>query len=171
MATETKKKTTTKTPRAKKEKEAIESTEAGVIDQTAMAATVMGGSYIFGLGRRKTSIARVRLIKNGKGMMSVNGKPMDKYFTTYELREIVASPLKTSGQETAVDVSASVEGGGIRGQAEAVRLGISRSLIIMNPAFRKTLKKLGFLTRDPRAKERKKPGLKKARRSPQWSKR
>ncbi|MBM3204628.1 30S ribosomal protein S9 [Candidatus Uhrbacteria bacterium] len=136
-----------------------------------VATAIKGGSYVAALGRRKTSIARVRVVKNGKGAISVNGKPMDQYFTTYELRGMVLSPLKTTGQETAIDVSASVEGGGIRGQAEAVRLGVSRALIEINPAFRKTLKKLGFLTRDPRSKERKKPGLKKARRSPQWSKR
>lgn len=130
-----------------------------------------GGSFIAAVGRRKTSIARVRLIKNGKGTVTVNGKPFDKYFTAYELRTIVLSPLDIAGQANAVDVSVKVAGGGIRGQAEAVRHGISRALIVLNPTFRRSLKKLGYLTRDARKKERKKFGLKKARRAPQWSKR
>jgi small subunit ribosomal protein S9 len=149
-----------KTPEA-----ALEVVEA----QAAEAAK--GGSFIPAVGRRKTAIARVRLIKNGKGIITVNGKPYDKYFTVYELRNAVTSPLETVGQSDAVDVSAFVAGGGIHGQAEAVRHGISRALIILNPTFRKSLKKLGYLTRDARKKERKKFGLKKARRAPQWSKR
>jgi small subunit ribosomal protein S9 len=96
---------------------------------------------------------------------------MDEYFTTFELHTIVTAPLKICGQETAVDINAHAEGGGIRGQAEAVRLGMSRALTELNPTYRTTLKKMGFLSRDPRVKERKKPGLKKARRAPQWSKR
>lgn len=166
MATETKevkKKTVAKTPRAKKAKD--ETTEK------APEVTTASGSYIFALGRRKTSIARVRLITTGTGVVSVNGKPMEAYFNTFEQRNTVMSPLRTSGMETAVDVRAQVEGGGLHGQSEAVRLGISRALTELNPTYRKTLKKLGFLTRDPRSKERKKPGLKKARRAPQWSKR
>ncbi|MFH1620689.1 MAG: 30S ribosomal protein S9 [Patescibacteria group bacterium] len=123
------------------------------------------------VGRRKTAVARVRLIKNGKGEITINGKKFDKYFTTYDLREQIESPLKISGQETSVDVSVKVTGGGIRGQAEAVRHGLSRALIQLNPTFRKTLKKLGYLKRDARKRERKKFGLKGARRAPQWSKR
>lgn len=138
---------------------------------TKKTESISGGTYVYGLGRRKSSIARVRVIKNGSGMIRVNGKPMEDYFTTYELRTIVAAPLKICGQETAVDVDAHSDGGGIRGQAEAVRLGLSRALTALNPTYRTTLKKMGFLTRDPRVKERKKPGLKKARRAPQWSKR
>ncbi len=84
---------------------------------------------------------------------------------------MVTAPIKTAGLEGAVDVSAQVAGGGVMGQAESIRLGISRALCELNPTYRKTLKKLGFLKRDPRAKERKKPGLRKARRAPQWSKR
>jgi len=130
-----------------------------------------GGSFIPAVGRRKTSIARVRLIKNGKGLITVNGKVYSDYFTTFDLRETVVSPLKVTGQDAAVDISAKVQGGGIRGQADAVRHGISRALEILNPTFRKTLKKLGYLTRDSRKRERKKFGKKSARRSPQWSKR
>lgn len=129
------------------------------------------GAYIFGLGRRKSSIARVRLMKNGKGALKINGRNFDDYFSTFELRFILTNPLKIVGQEGAVDIIADVEGGGLRGQAEAVRLGMSRALVVLNPTYRKTLKKLGYLSRDPRVKERKKPGLKRARRAPQWSKR
>lgn len=161
MTAETKKKAPAKkaAPKAKKA-EAADNKEV-----------LKSGSYIYAIGRRKTSIAKVYLIKNGKGLITVNGKPMTEYFTTFETRDMVTSPLKIAGQETAVDVSAHSEGGGLKGQAESVRLGISRALCELNPTFRKTLKKLGFLKRDPRAKERKKFGLKKARRAPQWSKR
>lgn len=163
--TETKKpvkKTAAKKAPAKKKEAATE---------VAAAPVLAGGSYIYALGRRKTAIAKVYLIKNGKGTITVNGKQMDKYFTTYESRDMVMSPIKTAGLEGAVDVSVQAHGGGQLGQADAVRLGISRALIELNPTYRKTLKKLGFLMRDPRAKERKKFGLKKARRAPQWSKR
>jgi small subunit ribosomal protein S9 len=135
------------------------------------SAEMKKGSYLSAVGRRKEAIARVRIIKNGKGAMTVNGRAADAYFTTYELREIVRSPLKAVGQDDAVDVSAKAEGGGLRGQAEAVRLGISRALIQLNPTFRKALKKLGYLSRDARVKERKKFGLRGARRAKQWSKR
>lgn len=140
-------------------------------EQTAAAKTAKGGSFIPAIGRRKTSIARVRLIKNGKGLITVNGKEFDKYFTTYDWRTQIQAPLKAIGQDDSVDISAKVSGGGMRGQAEAVRHGIARALIQLNPTFRKTLKKLGYLSRDPRKKERKKFGKKGARRSPQWSKR
>lgn len=140
-------------------------------EQKAAAKSAKGGSFIPSVGRRKRAIARVRLIKNGKGMITVNGKAFEDYFTTYDLRSQIQAPLKAIGQDESVDVSAKVEGGGIRGQAEAVRHGIARSLVVLNPTFRKTLKKLGYLSRDPRKKERKKFGKKGARRSPQWSKR
>lgn len=140
-------------------------------DQQLAAKTAKGGSFIPAIGRRKTSVARVRLIKNGKGAVAINGKAFDKYFMTFDLRTQVIAPLKAVGQDTAVDISAFVKGGGIRGQAEAVRHGVARALIVLNPTFRKTLKKLGYLSRDPRERERKKFGKKSARRSPQWSKR
>ena len=162
---------------AKPKKEAsADAVEVASIEREELADQVAsnaadGGSWIPAVGRRKTSIARVRLIKNGKGAITVNGKKMEDYFTTYDLREQVSQPLKISGQENAVDVSVLVQGGGIRGQAEAARHGISRALIVLNPTFRKALKKLGYLTRDARKRERKKFGLKGARRAPQWSKR
>jgi small subunit ribosomal protein S9 len=129
-----------------------------------------GGSYIYALGRRKSAIAQARLFTNGKGEIKVNGKPYDKYFTVYEQQEAVMAPLKVVGQ-TDASVDLKVSGGGMRGQADAARLGISRALIELNPFYRKALKKLGYLMRDPREKERKKYGLKKARKAPQWAKR
>ncbi|MCR4278665.1 MAG: 30S ribosomal protein S9 [bacterium] len=129
------------------------------------------GSFLPAVGRRKCAIARVRLIKNGRGDVTVNGKTLKDYFGTQDLRAQVIDPLKAVGQDEAVDISAKVVGGGIRGQAEAIRLGIARTLCEMDPTFRTTLKKLGYLTRDPRVRERKKPGKRSARRSPQWSKR
>lgn len=151
----------------------VEQTSTIVMEQSqeAAAKSAKGGSFIPAIGRRKTSVARVRLIKNGKGSVVINDNAFDKYFTTFDLRTQVVAPLKAVGQDSAVDISAHVKGGGTRGQAEAVRHGIARALIILNPTFRKTLKKLGYLSRDPREKERKKFGKKSARRSPQWSKR
>ncbi len=170
MATEEKK---TKPEAEVKEKEVkkVEKKPKAAAKKKAPAKEAGTGTYIYGRGRRKSAIARVRVVKNGKGNIVVNDRPLDDYFTSFELQNIVRGPLKTSGQETAVDVSIKVEGGGVRGQAEAARLGMSRALIELNPTFRTTLKKLGFLSRDARVKERKKPGLKKARRAPQWSKR
>jgi small subunit ribosomal protein S9 len=137
----------------------------------AAAARAKGGSVIRAVGRRKRSIACVSLIKNGKGAVTVNGRKMEEFFGTFDLRTTVMAPLKTVGQDTAVDISAKIVGGGIRGQADALRHGITRCLVELNPTFRTALKKQGFLTRDPRERERKKFGHKSARRSPQWSKR
>lgn len=164
--TETKKKAPAK-PRVKKIKE----TEEATADVATQEVATDKAGFITALGRRKTAIARVKLVKNGKGKITVNGRSYEAYFTTFEMRKAVESALATSGQATAVDIEAQVKGGGVHAQSEAVRLGISRALIGLNQTYRKTLKKMGFLTRDPRAKERKKPGLKRARRSPQWSKR
>lgn len=128
-------------------------------------------SYLYAVGRRKEAIATVKLYKNGKGHITVNGKLYSEYFSTDELRQIVSSPLRSVGQADKVDIEARVFGGGLRGQAEAIRLGIARALIQLNINFKKNLRKAGFLTRDPRVKERKKYGLKRARRAPQWQKR
>ncbi len=168
------KKAPAKKPAAKKATKEEAVLEAGAKmegEEMEASKAAKGGSFIPTVGRRKTSIARVRLIKNGRGAITVNGKAYDAYFTTYDLREQVVAPMRTVGQETTVDVSAKVTGGGIRGQAEAVRHGIARALIELNPTFRGALKKLGYLTRDPRKRERKKFGKLGARRSPQWSKR
>jgi len=127
--------------------------------------------YLCAVGRRKEAIATVRLYKNGKGGITVNKKLYSEYFPTSELEQIVSSPLKSVGQADKVDIEAKVRGGGMRGQAEAVRLGIARVLVQLNINFKKNLRKAGFLTRDPRVKERKKYGLRRARRAPQWQKR
>jgi small subunit ribosomal protein S9 len=126
--------------------------------------------YVYAVGRRKRAVAQVKLYPEGKGKITVNGKDYKDYFGQIVLSEAVVSPLAAVGLEK-VNIDAKVEGGGIRGQSEAVRLGISRALLLINAEWRSTLKKQGWLTRDPREKERKKPGLRKARRAPQWSKR
>lgn len=122
------------------------------------------------VGRRKTASARVRIDK-GSGKITVNGKPMAEYFPYFEQQEVIIAPLKALAKEKDLDISVKVAGGGNKGQAIAVQLGIARALLKWNEDFKKSLKTLGFLTRDPRIKERKKFGLKKARRAPQWSKR
>ncbi|HBP00432.1 MAG: 30S ribosomal protein S9 [Candidatus Uhrbacteria bacterium GW2011_GWF2_41_16] len=127
--------------------------------------------YTHKIGRRKEAAAQVRLFASGTGVMTVNGRPYQTYFPHSEWQSLLLAPFVTSGMEGKFDVVATVKGGGIRGQAESIRLGIARALCVFNPEFRTALKKLGYLTRDPRVKERKKYGKKKARRSPQWSKR
>ncbi len=121
-------------------------------------------------GRRKEAIARVRLVP-GTGAMTLNGRPLEEYFPTRAHRMIVGAPLRTAGREKDLDVVARIEGGGVAGQAGALRLGIARALIEMDPELRPALKKEGFLSRDAREKERRKYGLKKARKAPQFSKR
>jgi len=157
-------------PRKKKEDEdaAADTAEVVVAEGTK---DVAAGTYIYALGRRKRSIAQVRIFPTGgKGKMTVNGKAGKVYFPVYAHQMAIVSPLKTIGRED-IDVEAKVLGGGLRGQADAVRLGVSRALLLLNENFRKPLKAEGFLTRDPREKERKKFGLKKARKAAQWAKR
>jgi len=128
--------------------------------------------YVYAVGRRKTAIAQVRLYPSAEAEGAVvNKRPIREYFGTEALEAVALSPLKTSGLEAAFRVSVVVRGGGLHGQAGAVRLGVARCLIKHDPLLRATLKALGFLTRDARVVERKKPGLKKARRAPQWAKR
>lgn len=128
--------------------------------------------YFESLGRRKTSTARVRIIPATKSTFIVNGKDVKEYFQTDEQRRLVQDPL-VKGQEVVNkwNVEARVTGGGIHSQAEAVRHGLARALVESDLELRGKLKTLGYLKRDPRAKERRKFGLKKARKSPQWSKR
>jgi len=126
--------------------------------------------YTGTIGRRKTATAQVRM-SSGTGEVVVNGKPLKKYFPGELLVQKVLSPFEATGTQGRFDVSVKVVGGGITGQAESVRLGIARALIELNPDYRGSLKKLGFLTRDARKRERKKYGKKSARRSPQWAKR
>ena len=124
----------------------------------------------YGTGRRKSSIARVRLIE-GNGTITINGKNIDEYLGTDTLKVIVRQPLTATNVTDKYDVICKVQGGGFTGQAGAIRLGIARALLEANSEYRPVLKSAGFLTRDPRAKERKKYGLKKARKAPQFSKR
>ena len=124
----------------------------------------------YGTGRRKSSIARVRLVE-GKGTITINGKNIDEYLGTDTLKVIVRQPLTATNTTDKYDVICKVQGGGFTGQAGAIRLGIARALLEANGEYRPVLKAAGFLTRDPRMKERKKYGLKKARKSPQFSKR
>ncbi len=127
--------------------------------------------YHYGTGRRKASVARVRVYENGTGSITINGRDIDDYFGLDTLKLIVRQPLNTTGTIGKVDIVCTVAGGGVTGQAGAIRHGISRALLEVNPEFRAALKAAGFLTRDPRMKERKKYGLKAARRAPQFSKR
>ena len=127
-------------------------------------------AYFYGTGRRKTAIAQVRLLA-GDGAIVVNGKPCDNYFLRETDRLILRQPLKVMNVADKFDVIAKVRGGGITGQAGALRLGISRALSQLEEGYKTTLRKGGFLTRDPRAKERKKYGQKGARKRFQWTKR
>lgn len=136
----------------------------------AATAFVQTDRYFEDVGRRKTATARVRMFTKS-GNFTVNGKPYGVYFPTLDLQKTVEDPLKEMKLWERFRVSAIVSGGGTHAQAEAVRHGLARCLIRFNHDFRKRLKRVGFLTRDPRMKERKKFGLKKARRAPQWQKR
>ncbi|MCK4918307.1 MAG: 30S ribosomal protein S9 [Candidatus Pacebacteria bacterium] len=127
--------------------------------------------YIETVGRRKTATARVRLTEAGKTSYTINDAKLADYFPTESLQAIVKDAFNVVKLDTKYSVSALVKGGGINSQAEAVRHGISRALLKIDEEFKKDLKKEGFLRRDPRMKERKKFGLKKARKSPQWNKR
>ncbi len=127
-------------------------------------------SYFYSAGKRKTSIARVRLFPDGEGSVSVNGLKLKEYFSGFQVENAVA-PLAIVGKKSDFDVEAQIIGGGKMSQSDALRHGISRALLLVDPEFRPTLKRAGFLRRDARVKERKKPGLKRARRAPQFSKR
>ena len=126
--------------------------------------------YFYGTGRRKSSVERVR-VYNGTGKITINGRDIDDYFGLETLKLIVKQPLQLTETTGKFDIVCNVTGGGVTGQAGAIRHGLSRALLQYNEELRPTLKKAGLLTRDPRMKERKKPGLKGARRAPQFSKR
>ncbi len=128
-------------------------------------------AYFYGTGRRKSSVARVHVFPNGSGKITINNREIDNYFGLDTLKLIVRQPLVSTDMLDKVDIDATVIGGGVTGQAGAIRHGIARALLNVNEEFRAVLKKEGFLTRDPRMKERKKYGLKAARRAPQFSKR
>ena len=136
-----------------------------------MATYVSKRPYMYGTGRRKSSVARVHLIPGGTGVITINGRDIDDYFGLDTLKLIVRQPLVAVGMTDKVDIECTVAGGGVSGQAGAIRHGISRALLLVDESYRPALKAAGFLTRDPRMKERKKYGLKAARRAPQFSKR
>ena len=127
--------------------------------------------YFYGTGRRKSSVARVRVYQGGTGSITINGRSIDDYFGLETLKLIVRQPLALTETEGKFDIVCTVTGGGVTGQAGAIRHGLSRDLLQFDAEMRPVLKKAGFLTRDPRMKERKKYGLKAARRAPQFSKR
>jgi small subunit ribosomal protein S9 len=126
--------------------------------------------FYYGTGRRKHSVARVRVYE-GTGKITINGRDIDDYFGLETLKLIVRQPFAVTGTEDKFDIVCTVQGGGVTGQAGAIRHGLSRALLQFDPELRSALKKEGYLTRDPRMKERKKYGLKAARRAPQFSKR
>jgi small subunit ribosomal protein S9 len=129
------------------------------------------GQYFYGLGRRKCAIAQVRLFPSGDGQILINGRPSREYFGREALDINVQAPLRTIEGGTTYSIIARVIGGGLTGQADAIRLGIARALVVADESSRAALRSRGLLTRDARVKERKKPGLKRARRAPQYTKR
>ena len=169
-------KPTARKPRAHKEpvahKPAVAEVkhEAPAVEAKTALVKIPHGKNFYAVGRRKTAVTQV-LVSEGNGTITVNKLPFEKYFMTASLQQIVLHPLTTVGQDKHLNVKAKVKGGGIHSQAESMRHALARALTEMDPESRRTLKKLGFLTRDPRVKERKKPGLKRARRAPQFSKR
>ena len=129
------------------------------------------GKFISAIGRRKTAAAQVRLYKDGAGIIMINQQKMSQYLPSNDLRNIVNQPLKLTGHQKDLDLSILVKGSGKKSQSEAMRHGITRVLLALDKELKPVLKAKGWLTRDSRKKERKKPGLKKARRAPQWAKR
>ncbi|MBE6939072.1 MAG: 30S ribosomal protein S9 [Ruminococcaceae bacterium] len=127
--------------------------------------------YLYGTGRRKSSVARVRVYMNGTGAITINNRDIDDYFGLETLKLLVRQPMEATGLLGTCDIVATVKGGGVTGQAGAIRHGVARALLLASDEYRAILKKDGLLTRDPRMKERKKYGLKAARRAPQFSKR
>ncbi len=180
-AAETAAKSAKETKEAKKAK--AEAAEAAKTAETAAAAVALeepaetgggkkkGDKYYEAVGRRKTAVARVRISTRGGKEFTVNGVPLEKYFPNPQFKAIIEAPFVKMSCDDRFKVSARVKGGGTNAQAEAIRHGISRALVMFNLDFKKRLKKAGYLTRDPRMKERKKPGLKRARKAPQWAKR
>jgi len=167
---EEKEKTPVKETKTVKEEAPVEETTSEE-ETVASAANGGRGEYLYSVGKRKTSVAQIRVYKKGTGSIEVNGKAMEVFFNFADWQETIKSPMKIIGQDDKLDVTVKVSGGGVNSQAQAIRHGIAKALIQLNPNFRKPLKKAGFITRDARKKERKKPGLKRARRAPQWKKR
>lgn len=166
------KKTVKKSETKEKKESAIkkESKETKNVTETEDAATKKL-AYYYAIGRRKSAVAQVRLYKKGEGEIKINEKDIKNYFPREEWQVILSAPLKAMGQTNKLNIFIKIQGGGVKSQAEAARLGISRALLKLNPIFKRGLKKYGYLTRDSRVKERKKYGLRGARRAPQWAKR
>lgn len=162
------KKTKTTKTKAKAKKEAKPKKEKKVVKKKVKKEVV---KYLKAIGRRKTAVARVRFWTKGKGEFIINNKPYKEYFPTLRIQETAAASLKKMKCFDQFKTQVLVKGGGINAQAEAVRHGTARVLVLFNPDFKVRLKKAGYLTRDPRMRERKKFGLKRARRAPQWQKR
>lgn len=152
-------------------KEEIQQEETSTKKPSSRTTSKSSGKYIETVGRRKTATARVRIAEGSKESLVVNGKDFTVYFPTAELQTIVKNPLIKGKIPMKFTVTVIARGGGIHSQAEAIRQGVSRALVAYDAELRTRLKKLGFLKRDPRTKERRKFGLKKARKAPQWSKR
>ena len=158
--------------RGRPKKDQVESRPSGeIIKSKSDQALASRNNYIQTVGRRKTATARLRMTSQGKGVFVVNSKNVENYFPYKLWRERMVQPLSQVGLDGQVDISVKVAGGGLPAQAEAIRLALARVLVLFNPDWRSTLRKMTYLTRDPREKERKKPGLKRARRAPQWQKR
>ncbi|EKE25874.1 MAG: hypothetical protein ACD_5C00012G0002 [uncultured bacterium] len=154
--------------------EKVEKVEAPKAVKTEKVVKKSNDPYFYAVGRRKTSVAQVRLYADEKATdndLVINGKKLKDYFPTINLQNNFMTPLKAVGMQGKFRMTVLVRGGGVTGQVEAVRLGISRALVVFNPELKKSLKDLGLMTRDAREVERKKAGLKKARKAPQWAKR
>ena len=167
----TKKAITKKRVRPKKVKKVTKKPAAKKVKKPKAEIKLKPERYFEAVGRRKRAVARVRLFTRGEKKFLVNEKPFDVYFPILKLQETANVALKKMKCLDRFRVSIKVKGGGLHAQAEAVRQGIARALVLFNPDFRKRLKKVGYLTRDARMRERKKFGLKRARRAPQWQKR
>ena len=165
----TKKTMTKKEVKSEKEKKTLLKKKA--VKKAIEKPAPKPAKYFEAVGRRKTAIARVRLFTRGEKSFIINDKNLENYFPTLELQQIAKSALEKMNCLDKFRILVKIKGGGLHSQAEAIRLGLSRGLILFNPDFVKRLKKFNYLTRDPRMKERKKFGLKRARRAPQWQKR
>ncbi len=166
--------TETEAPKAVKTAPAAAKTEVAKVVKTAKTATKLPartGEFFYAAGNRKTSVARVRLYEKGTGLIEINGMKIEEYIGVPDKRDSIKAPLRITGHSKTFDITVKTSGGGKSGQADAIRHGISKALLTFDPSLRITLKRAGFLTRDPRMKERKKYGLHRARRAPQWSKR
>ena len=169
------KNTTKKTKKIKKPKAVEQKVKKKAKKITSKETTIKEkkkeARYIEAVGRRKTAVARVRLWTRGKKELLINDKPCQDYFPTFELQQIATGALNKMKSLGRFRVLVKVKGGGVHSQAEAIRHGIARALVMFNADYKKRLRKAGYLTRDPRMRERKKFGLKRARRAPQWQKR